>query len=111
MVKPVQLSNGRKWRTRKDATRHFKEMLARYRDGQTITDASDHSDLAALLMRYDSVLPSGAETKVGGGIRYFSRQRNEGEGWSTPGFHVHRVDGSSTDFSYYNALKTEEGSE
>jgi hypothetical protein len=108
MVKPVHLSNGRKWPTRKDATKHFKEMLARYRDGQMISDAADHSDLSALLERYDSDLSSGALTKTGAGTSYFSRERNEGDGWSTSGFHVHRVDGTSTDFSFYSAIQAEE---
>lgn len=105
MVKPVQLSNGRLWRAQKDALLHFKQMLARYSNGDTIRDPIDHSDLCALLARYDSVLSAGEETKSGIGISHFSRERNVGEGWSSDGFHVHRLDGTSVDFSYIGAIR------
>jgi hypothetical protein len=53
MAKPVNLSNGRSWKTRKDAIEHFKNMLARYSDGDRIDAPSDHDDLRALLELYD----------------------------------------------------------
>lgn len=106
MVKPVKLSNGRQWRTQKEALEHFKQMLARYANGDKITDSADHDDLSALLARYDAVLAPGEEKKAGTGIAYFSRERNVGEGWSTDGFHVHRADGTSIDFSYISAVKS-----
>ena len=106
MIKRVALSNGRQWRTQGQALQHFKDMLSRYSTGQSIDAASDdHNDLQALLVRYDSVLGPGEETKVGVGIGYFSRQRNVGDKWVTDGFHVHRTDGTSTDFSYIDAVK------
>jgi len=107
MVKPIRLSNGRQWRTQKDALQHFKQMLARYENGDRIDAPSDHDDLCALLSRYDSVLSPGEVTKVGTGVAYFSRERNVGDGWSTDGFHVHRTDGTSIDFSYISAVKIE----
>ncbi|MBL8450167.1 MAG: DUF3223 domain-containing protein [Dechloromonas sp.] len=110
MVKPVKLSNGRQWRTQKEALEHFKQMLARYTNGDKITDSADHDDLFALLNRYDAVLAPGEETKAGAGIAYFSRERNVGDGWSTDGFHVHRTDGTSIDFSYISAVKSESSS-
>ncbi|MCR5882171.1 DCL family protein [Rhizobacter sp. J219] len=104
MTKPVTLPNGKSWRLQKEALDYFKAMLARYTLGQRVTESADHADLSALLQVYDGVLPPG-EAKAGMGIEYFSKQRNSGEGWSTDGFHVHRTDGSSVDFSYIQAVK------
>ena len=107
MTKSVQLSNGRQWRSRKDAKAHFREMLHRYKDGEKVTDPSDESDLRALVDLYDSVMPAGKPTKTGTGIKGFSRQVNSGPGFSTPGFHVHRTDESSIDFSIYDAVESD----
>lgn len=106
MAKPVHLPNGKNWRLQKEALGYFKAMLARYSIGDRVDNPTDHSDLSALLQRYDAVLPPGEATKTGTGIAYFSKQRNSGEGWSTDGFHVHRTDGSSVDFSYIQAVRT-----
>lgn len=107
MAKAVQLANGREWRSRKDAINHFRRMLARYTDGETISDPSDDSDLHALLILYDSALPPNSPTKSGSGISHFTRQRNSGDGWVTSGFHVQRTDGTSIDFSFYRAIQTD----
>ena len=104
MAKTVSLPNGKNWRLQKEALEYFKAMLARYTLGERVTESADHADLSALLQVYDGVLPQG-EAKGGVGIEYFSKQRNSGEGWSTDGFHVHRTDGSSVDFSYIQAVK------
>jgi hypothetical protein len=53
------------------------------------------------------VLPAGAATKTGSGIAFFSRQRNVGDGWATSGFHIHRVDDTTVDFSFYRAVQTD----
>jgi hypothetical protein len=106
LAKPVTLSNGRSWRTRKAAIEFFRAMLGRYADGERITDPQDHDDLRSLLELYDSVVPPGAVTKSGTGIQYFSRQLNSAEGYSTSGFHVHRSDGTAIDFSFYRAVET-----
>ena len=105
MAKKVSLMNGRSWRTQADALAHFKTMLARYQNGETVTDASDRSDLEALLVSYDTFLAPGDPPKVGAGISHFVRERNADEGWSTDGFHVHRIDGTSIDFSYIKAVR------
>jgi Protein of unknown function (DUF3223) len=104
MAKPVQLSNGRQWRTQTEALQHFKEMLSRHARGDRIVDTQDHSDLESLLQRYDALLPPGEETKCGSGISHFSKELNVGDGWVSDGFHVHRTDGTSIDFSYIDAV-------
>ncbi len=104
MAKSVQLSNGKKWRTQKEALSHFKKMLARYSNGDTIDSIDDHDDLLALVERYDQ-LELGGPSKVGPGIDYFERRLNRGEGYSSPGFWAIRVDGTETDFSYPRAVK------
>lgn len=107
MVKSVQLSNGRTWRTQADALAHFKQMLARYSNGDRVEDTTDHDDLAALLERYDGAITDGGPSKIGVGIDHFRRQCNAGIGWSTDGFWVHRTDGTSIDFSYISAVKSQ----
>jgi hypothetical protein len=104
MAKSVALLNGRQWRTRAEALKHFKEMLKRHARGERVVDSHDHSDLVALLQRYDALLPAGADRKAGGGISHFSKELNLGEGWVSDGFHVHRIDGTSIDFSYIDAV-------
>lgn len=106
MAKPVQLPNGRQWRTRSEALEHFKQMLARHSNGERVTAPADHDDLCALLTLYDGVLAPGEPTKTGSGISHFSRERNAGDRWSTDGFHVHRTDGTSIDFSYISAVRS-----
>jgi Protein of unknown function (DUF3223) len=107
MAKPVRLNNGREWKTRKLAIEHFRMMLARYKDGDRITDLGDDGDLRALIALYDSVLQPGEPTKAGSGIAFFSRELNTGDGWATSGFHVHRTDGSTIDFSFHSAVRTD----
>ena len=106
MAKAIELPNGRKWRTQTAALEHFKAMLGRYGDNAIIDDRMDHDDLVALLERYDSVATD-SPSKIGPGVDSFLRRRNVGEGYSTPGFWVRRVDGSETDFSYIWAVKGE----
>lgn len=103
MGKPVELSNGRIWKTKLAAKQHFKAMLARYADGDVITDYNDHSDLSALLERFDVLVAEGA-SKIGLGIERFERRLNKSDGWSSPGFWVVRTDTTATDFSYVKAV-------
>ncbi len=105
-AKPVTLSNGKTWPTQKEASAHFKQMLARYQTGAVVDSRSDHDDLVALVTAYDRALTQNEESKSGSGIKHFSRERNYDEGWSTDGFHVHRIDGSSIDFSYIKAIRS-----
>lgn len=104
MAKTIHLSNGRVWKTQSAAMAHFKDMLARYADEETVEDRVDHEDLVALLERYDAVIVDGP-SKIGRGADWFFRRRNVGDGYSTPGFWVRRVDGSETDFSYLAAVR------
>ncbi|VIO69459.1 DCL family protein [Bradyrhizobium ivorense] len=104
MAKSVSLPNGRFWKAQTAALDHFKNMLRRHADEQAVEDYLDHDDLVALLERYDAVIVHGP-AKIGPGIDYFFRRQNAGEGFSTPGFWVRRVDGSETDFSYIQAVK------
>jgi len=84
-------------------------MLGKYRTGQKVDDANDHADLVALLDRYDQALVSGEPSKTGVGISHFSKQLNIGDKWATAGFHVHRVDGTSDDFSFRRAISDPDG--
>lgn len=104
MAKPIELPNGKRWATQKEALSHFKEMLARYVDGQVIDSMEDHDDLLALLERYDQ-LGLGGPSKIGVGIDYFERRLNRGEGYSSPGFWAIREDGTETDFSYPSTIR------
>ncbi|MGH0276529.1 DUF3223 domain-containing protein [Sinorhizobium meliloti] len=103
MAKSVQLSNGRLWKSQKAAKKHFSEMLARYKDGENISNYQDHSDLSALLERFDLIFADGP-SKIGAGIKRFERRLNKGDGWSSPGFWVIRDDNTPTDFSFPNAV-------
>lgn len=103
MAKPVELTNGQVFKSKKAAEQHFREMLARYNDGDHVSDYQDHSDLSALLERFDLLVSDGA-SKIGAGIKRFERRLNKGDGWSSPGFWVIRVDDTPTDFSYVQAV-------
>jgi hypothetical protein len=104
MTRILILANGRQWKGHKHALAHFKDMLSRYAVGDVVSEPSDHRDLVALLNHYDGFLAPGQPTKVGVGIEHFSKETNGGPGWSTDGFHVHRKDGTSDDFSYIAAV-------
>ena len=106
MAKSVRLANGRDWHTQNAALEHFKGMLNRYTRGDRITDSSDHSDLACLVRLYDTHLAGSEPSKGGVGLSHFTKELNVGEGWATDGFHVHRTDGTSIDFSYIEAVKS-----
>lgn len=103
MAKSIALSNGRIFKTKTAAKQHFRNMLARYCDGEHIQDVEDHNDLSALLERFD-LLVSDEPSKIGSGIKRFERRLNKGDGWSSSGFWVVRVDDTSTDFSYPQAV-------
>lgn len=103
-AKGISLPNGRTWSKKGDAVDHFKAMLARYRDGSRVSDATDHNDLAALLEVYDSVLAGGKPTKAGAGVSHFERRKDQDHPGHTSCFFVVRVDGTSIDFSTRRAL-------
>lgn len=101
---PITLPNGQSWSKKGDAVDHFKAMLARYVDGEQVQDASDKSDLEALLTVYDSVVPTGQPTKTGPGVAHFERRMDRDHPGRTSCFFVVRTDGSSIDFSTRRAL-------
>ena len=103
-AKIISLPNGRSWPKKGEAVDHFKKMLARYRDGSRVSDATDHSDLAALLEVYDSVLVAGQPTKAGAGVSHFERRKDQDHPGNTSCFFVVRTDGTSIDFSTRRAL-------
>ncbi len=104
MAKVITLSNGREWKTQKDALDHFRRILRSYDDDTVIDDPVHHDDLAALLERYDMTITN-APSKIGCGIAHFMRRLNYGVGYSTAGFWVVRTDGTKTDFSFPHAVK------
>jgi hypothetical protein len=105
--KPIVLGNSREFRSQQAAEDHFRNILRLYPDGGLVNDPAHHSDLAALLERYDDMITSEPEPKIGPGIDHFERRLNVGPGYATPSFWVARTDGSATDFSFYTAIRGE----
>lgn len=105
---PVTLSNGRHFDTQGKAKGHFQDILYRHDDEEPITAPADHEDLVALLERYDALILDGPP-KSAPGIDHFFRRLNRGvrKGvyFATPGFWVSRTDGTSTEFSFIDAVK------
>ncbi|MEP3143546.1 DUF3223 domain-containing protein [Qipengyuania citrea] len=101
--KPVHLNNGRSWPSRGAAIDYFRELRDRYPVGATISDPADHSDLMALLERYDMCGLDGP-SKIGVGVDRFETRLNITNGGKNVGFWVIRLDGSETDFSFIRAV-------
>jgi hypothetical protein len=74
----------------------MREMLARYRDNQDIGE-EDSQLLLDLLERHPEV-----REKIGVGAKRFYRARAVGQ--PTSCFHLERLDGSTTDFSYISCV-------
>lgn len=104
MTRSIELENGKNWKIYTKAYEHFSEMLGRYEREQEIKNPNDHADLCALLNRYDAILAKKGISKIGDGIKYFTKQSNSSLGWSSDGFWLHRIDGSTSDFSIKKAL-------
>jgi hypothetical protein len=83
--------------TKAAATEHFKTILHRQELGTRMTDP-DATELLWLLERHP-----GYDRKVGAGIDYFFVRSNP-EWPSQICFHLARVDGTSTDFSYLKCI-------
>jgi hypothetical protein len=90
-AKPVVLPS-RTFAKQGEATAFFKDMLARYTDGEFL-NSDDEDILYELLQRHPD-----ANQKIGAGVRNFFR--NKSPDHPTSCFHVLRTDGSSTDFGY-----------
>jgi hypothetical protein len=104
MAKGVSLSNGRNWSSQKGATAHFREIRDRYEDHVPIDSGQDHEDLLALLERYDAAHDD-EDSKIGVGVDFLEVRTNYGSGGPTRGFWVHRIDGTTTDFSFPWAIR------
>lgn len=100
----ITLTNGKTWASQKAAKAHFKEILHGYANGAIVDDPGHHDDLAALVTRFDEVLPA-EERKGAAGIARFERRLNTGAGFATPGFWLVRPNGEATDFSYLRAIE------
>lgn len=103
MAKPVKQSNGRHWRTQREARADLKAILGRHACGDRFAFPQDQNDLQPLPQRYDVLLPPGSDAKSGAGVSYFSKELNLGIEWASDSFHMCRVDGISNGFSYIDA--------
>ena len=80
-----------------DADAHFQAILNRYEDDEYL-DAADEELVYELLQRHHE-----ADVKVGCGVVGIFRARSADHPSSC--FHLHRVDGSKTDFSYKTCVR------
>lgn len=93
-AKPVLLPS-RTFSRKGDAEAFFSEMLNRYEDGEIVT-IDDGALLYELLLRHPH-----ADEKIGCGVADFTRLKTE---QASSSFHIIRVDGSKTDFSFYRCI-------
>ena len=85
--------------SKKAAKQHYRDMLARYADGEKIKSKQDHKDLEALVRRLDVALAANGEPeKRWQEIAWFERRINYPH--KTSGFWFVRHDGSESDFSF-----------
>lgn len=88
-----------RFKSKAAATEHARSLLNGHAIGARVSAAGDHRFLADLLQLHPH-----ASEKIGAGIAFFSVTSQDRK---TRCFIVHRVDGSSTDFSFPNLrLKT-----
>lgn len=85
----------RMFKSQKEATEFFREMLSRYRPKQRASDIDD-ADLATLLVRQ-----AAHAKKVGIGIDHFEVMSAE---LGTQCFQLVRTDGTEEDFSYSHRI-------
>lgn len=86
----------REFRTKGDATTHFKSMLARYQPGNRVNE-TDAKDLASLLKRHPE-----ATEKIGNGIDHFEVMSAD---YRTQCFCVVRLDETIERFSYPSCIR------
>ncbi|KAF2391713.1 DCL family protein [Pseudomonas frederiksbergensis] len=96
VAKPVVLPSI-EFKKQGDADSFFKAMLGRYDDDEYLNDA-DEEIVYELLQRHPD-----AESKIGSGVVGIFRAHSIEHNSSC--FHVHRIDGSKTDFSYKTCVK------
>lgn len=85
--------------TKTKAEKYVSSLLKKYSIGQRV-EADDHEFLVALLSRHHE-----QEEKAGCGVAYFTRGQHPE--YKTPCFLLHRVDGSTTDFSTATCISGE----
>ena len=86
------------FKSKAEATTFFKGILTHYQDGEEV-DAEDDCLLFELIQRHPD-----ASQKIGVGIKRFYRDRSPIHPSSC--FHLERVDGTTTDFSYTKCISS-----
>lgn len=82
------------------AREYVRELVARCRLGEPITDLHDAMFVRALLQRHPSV-----QEKIGRGVRHIEVRLNKHNGKANRGFWIVRTDGSELEFSWLECLK------
>lgn len=92
--------NGETFRTQSDLVGRIREIIGRYKPGMTV-DLLDAVFLHSLLSMHPE-----AEQKIGCGVVSFSVEDNPiYPGQRSRGFRLHRTDGTSTDFSFWECIR------
>lgn len=86
----------RSFKSKAEATAYFREMINRYKNGEDIAP-DDEAILFELLQRHPE-----AEEKIGVGVKLFFRDKSPIHPSSC--FHVERIDGTTTDFSFISCI-------
>jgi hypothetical protein len=97
MAHPITLPS-KTFKTKKDASSFFKEILNKYDDDEIIT-GNDDKLLFELIQRHPE-----ATEKIGNGILKFYKAKSGS--FNTSCFHIERIDGSKTDFSYASCISS-----
>ncbi len=84
------------FKSKTEATEYFRKMLNRYNDGEDLNQEDD-AILFELLQRHPE-----AEEKIGIGIKIFYRDKSPIH--PTSCFHIERIDGTTTDFSFHSCI-------
>lgn len=92
---PIDLPS-KSFKSKSEATAYFKEMLNRYHDGDELNPEDDEI-LFELLQRHPNT-----DEKVGAGVKCFYRDPSPIHPSSC--FHLERIDGTTTDFSYTSCI-------
>lgn len=99
MAKQIILSEELRFSTQKAALDHFRQILHAYEDGDSVSDPEHEEHLLLLIANHPE-----AVQKIGVGIdHFFIDYAYQGSRC----FHIARIDGSSTDFSYPTAVMGE----
>lgn len=86
----------RLFKSKSEAIAYFKEMLGRYHDGEEL-NSNDDELLFELIQGHPEM-----EKKVGLGVKHFFCEKSPNH--PTRCFHLERIDGTTTDFSYLSCI-------